>query len=160
MSAHIDLTEDAANYYVGKTLALSVPIEPFIFDTDRRVGFKLYVAGTTADQIIAGTAVPEDATGKTFTFTVRRKPKDDDVVIYKISGDGISVVGAFDPDPTNNTQYIEVFIQDTDTFDEDASPSVYVKPGLYHYALKCIDDDVEDVKVWGTWELMQTSARE
>ena len=131
------------------------------FDTDRRLSYTVYDGDPTAEEIEAGTAVCVDVAGWALAWTLRKKPNTSVALIEKTSVDGITIEGIFDPSPAINTQRVIVEIEDTDTYDPDASPEVYVKPSTtYAYALKRTDDGEETILAFGSFTLLQAAAWE
>lgn len=110
--------------------------------------------------IQAGTATPVDVGSYELAWLLRRKDNaSDPALISKESFAGISVVGVFDADPQVNTQRVAVVLEDTDTWDESASPAVAFKAGKYRYSLKRLDAGLETVLVFGSLEFMMATAR-
>lgn len=140
----------------------------FVIDTDETLSFEILrrpISMSDADfaaAAAAGTLTVEDVTGRAFSFTLRKKAKSTDVVMFKTTGSpgGVTITGVHDPVQSVNSQRVEVQIDDTDTWDEDASPPVYVKPGKYDYAVKRIDEGLEKVHIYGAFEWLLLSARE
>lgn len=124
-----------------------------VFDTDVTLPFVIYDGDDLTDDALqalidAGTAPEKDVTGWTLGFYVRKKANSaDPALIYKATGgNGITIEGSFGGSPA---QTIEVTIEDSDTYDPDASPAVELKAGDYQYALKRLDEGAETVLVWG-----------
>ncbi len=140
------------------------PTRRIFYDTDNVLRFQNFVgeyeneAAITA-ALAAGTAVCEDASTWSISFSVRKKSRGP-LLIYKESADGIAVTGTFDADPVDNEQRIEVTIEDTDIYDPSASPPVDVKGGNYIYALKRIDPGFERILAFGVWVIPETAAHE
>lgn len=132
------------------------------FDTDRVLRYAVFQGNPTAEEIAAGDAVPEDITGWSLAWTLRRTPKSQTALIEKATGgSGITITGSYNVDPSINTQRVEVLIEDTDTYDPDASPEVNVKPSTsYAYALKRTDDGAESILAFGAFTLLQAAAWE
>lgn len=95
------------------------------------------------------------------SWVLRKKVNSPDpALITKTVGFGVTVTGTFDTDPITNTQYVEVMLEDTDTYDPNGSPSRHVKPGTYAYALKRTDDGSEGILAWGSFTFIQAAAWE
>jgi hypothetical protein len=108
--------------------------------------------------IAAGTAVPKDVTGWAFRFVVKTAATDDDddALIVKTTAAGVVVVGTFDVDDPD-AQYVEVTIEDTDSY--DPSPVLVIDPGMYVHALKRTDDGSESIVAFGKWQFALAAAR-
>lgn len=95
---------------------------------------------------------PEDVTGWTFDWALRRRNDDaDPAVLEKTSVSGISITGTYNADPAQNTQRVEVTIADTDTEDLPAGP--------YRHSLKRTDDGSETILSFGNAVLQRATAR-
>jgi hypothetical protein len=129
-------------------------------DTDFSISYRMWQGDPTPAQIANNTAVPEDVTGQTFSWTMREQLDSATPAIYKTSSDGITITGTYNVDPLLNTQRVVVRIKDTDTYDPDVSPQIFLTPGIYYYALKRIDPDNESIRTKGTLVLQLTAARE
>lgn len=134
------------------------------YDTDRLLRYTIYRGDPTAADIAAGDAIPQDVSGWSLAWVLRKKAKSPDPpLISKSNVDSppsIAIVGTYDADPVVNTQRVEVTIEDTDTYDPDASPVLEIKPGTYVYALKRIDDGSETILAYGSFTLLQAAAWE
>ena len=131
------------------------------FDTDRVFEYTLYEAAPDLDaQIAAGTAVPEDVTGWALSWVLRKKVNSTEILIEKIVGEGIEIVGTYNASMALNTQRIRVTLAATDTYNVLVSPPVTIKAGKYQYALKRTDDGAEDIKAYGSFQLLQAAAWE
>lgn len=130
------------------------------YDTDNFLDFTVYQGNPTAEQIEAGDVIPEDISAYELTWVLKKKAKDTLELITKTIGDGIEILGDYDPDPAINTQIARVTLKDTDTYDPDVSPEVNIKPGTYVHALKRTDEDNETVYTVGTFTLLQAAAWE
>lgn len=134
------------------------------YDTDQLLVFTVYQGNPTQAQINASQAIPEDVSGYALAFVLRKKPSSaDPPLIYKdntASPSDIAVTGVYNVDPEINTQQVEVFLRDTDTYDPDGSPVVIIKPGTYAYALKRLDEDAETIYRYGKLKLTQAAAWE
>jgi hypothetical protein len=134
-----------------------------VFDTDVVLPFRIYDGdGLTDDElqalITAGTATEKDITSWDLAFTVRRKLNSaDPPLIYKETGDGITLEGTFGGSPL---QTVLVALEDTDTYDPDSSPAVLIKEGVYVYALKRLDAGAETVLAYGNLTIQRTGAWE
>jgi hypothetical protein len=140
-----------------------VATDKVFYDTDRVLRYTVYAGDPTEAEILAGTAVPVDVSGWAIGWTLRKKPgTTDPPLIHKEIGSpgGITVVGTFNADPEVNTQRVEVLLEDSDTYDPGADPALSIKPGLYSYALKRLDDGSEGILAWGTFTLLQAAAWE
>lgn len=131
------------------------------YDTDNILKFRVWSGDPTAAEIAANTATPQDVTGWTMSWTLRKKAKTaDPPLIYKTTSSGIAITGVFNADPLVNTQRVEVTIEDTDTYDVSVSPNVIIKAGMYEHALKRTDTGSEGILTWGTFKLLQAAAWE
>lgn len=84
-----------------------------------------------------------DVSTYTLQYVLRKHNKDaDPALISKTVGSGITVTGAFHPDPATNAQVVLVAIADVDTDD--------LKEGDYQHALKRQDAGVETVLAYTT----------
>lgn len=131
------------------------------FDTDRILRYTVYQGNPTAAEIAAVTAIPQDVSGWSLAWTLRKKLTGA-AMIEKLTGSpgGIAITGTYNVDPAVNTQRVEVTLADTDTYDPDASPAVNLKAGSYVYALKRTDDGEETVLAYGKFKLLQAAAYE
>lgn len=136
--------------------------DKIFFDTNRVIEYRVWQGDPTTEDIESSppSAVPEDVSGMTFGWTLRKTPKASTVLIQKTMLDGISITGTFNADPAINTQRVRVALSDKDTYDPDASPPVHIKGGNYHYALKRLDTGVETIVTWGKFTLLQAAAWE
>lgn len=133
------------------------------FDTDRTLVYTVYAGDPTAAQIAAGTAVPLNVAGFTVAWVLRKTPTSAVPLIEKTnegSPSDISITGVYNVSPLINTQRIEVILRDYDTYDPTGSPTVEVKAGNYHYALKRLDTDAEAILAWGRFRLLRAAAWE
>lgn len=138
------------------------------FDTDRILSYEIFARELTlAEQVALESgddvdAPMQDVAGWELAWTLRKAPKTATALIDKASGGGgITVVGVFNVSRSLNTQRVEVLVEDTDTYDPDVSPEVYVKPSTtYAYALKRTDEGQEGILAWGGFTLMQAAAWE
>lgn len=130
------------------------------YDTDRLLRYTIYQGGSTAAEIAAGTAIPEDVTGWALTWVLKKKVDGAALIEKATSGSGIVISGVYDADPSVNTQRVEVTIDDTDTYDPDASPEIEIRPGDYVYALKRTDAGGETILAYGKFKLLQAAAWE
>lgn len=131
------------------------------FDTDRTLRYAVYEGDPTAEQIAAGTAVPKDVAAMDLAWVLRKKVNSiDPPLIEKTLSAGISITGIFNVDPTVNTQRVQVQLDDTDTYDPDASPPVEIKAGTYVYALKRLDAGAETILAEGSFTLLRAAAWE
>lgn len=101
-------------------------------------------------------AVPVDMAGATLSWMLKKRKKDpdEDAFIEKTTADGISLIGAFDADPTRNEQRIYVTIAAADT-NAYGSPAAALAAGSYWHELKRMDAGQETVLLEGTCRLMQ-----
>jgi hypothetical protein len=116
-------------------------------DTDRILRYKAFKGNPTAAQIAANEAVPENVTGWTLLWVlsaVGGAP-----LVSKTTGSGISITGIYNADPLQNTQRIEVLLEDTDT--------LALAGGTYVYKLKRTDAGEETVLAFGTFELLEAA---
>lgn len=130
------------------------------YDTDLWLSYTIYVGEPSEAEILAGTAVPADVTGWTFSWVLKRKAKNTIKLIEKLSGVSpteIEVIGIYNADPALNTQRVRVRLEDTDTYNPIASPAVDVKPGSYVYGLKRTDAGFETILVEGAFKLRQAA---
>lgn len=83
--------------------------------------------------------VPVDMSGWSVRFMVKRRLSvaDDDALIDKSTGDGLTISGTYDADPAVNTQVISGTIEDEET---DG-----IKPGTCHFEWKRTDEGFERV---------------
>lgn len=97
-------------------------------------------------------ATPQDVTGWTFEWSVRRRSWDaDPPTLQKTSAaGGITITGAFNAVRTSNTQRVVVTVADTDTENLD--------PLDYAHALKRIDAGSETVLAYGDFTLLSAAA--
>ena len=103
---------------------------------------------------------PVDVSGWDLIWVLRKKDGSaDPALIEKETGDGITVVGAFDSDPAANTQRVRVTLLDTDTYDPEASPAVELRKGKYRHSLKRLDDGSETILVFGSFQFLQATSR-
>lgn len=134
------------------------------YDTDKLLIYTIWQGEPTQAQIDAGQAVPEDVTGWDLAWVMRAKPSSPDPpLIEKFSAGSpadIAITGVYNVSPGSNTQRVEVTLHDTDTYDPDASPAVNLKPKIYHYALKRLNDGAETILAFGKLKLSQAAAWE
>ena len=130
------------------------------FDTDQLLRFTIYQGNPTIQQILAKQAIPQDVNGWTLSWTLRKEPKTELPLLLKTIGAGIEITGNYDVNPDNNTQRVDVTLEDTDTFDPTADPPVVIKPGTYAFALKRLDEGEETILTWGSFELLQAAGWE
>jgi len=109
---------------------------------------KLYFPVTAGDN-----KTPEDASGWSIDFFVRKEDLSSTVLIQKsttVPGE-IAVTGVYDPDPAVNTQRIEVTLESADT--------ALLKPRVYRFALERVDVGVKSVLAFGDFNLSSSAAR-
>lgn len=128
------------------------------YGTDRLLRYTVYQGNPSAAEISGGTAVPQNISGWTLEWVLRKKASSEELLIQKATGDGIDIVGVYNADPLVNTQRAEVLLSDTDTYDPTAAPPVSVKPGTYVYALKRMDAGEETILAYGAFTLLQAAA--
>lgn len=136
--------------------------DKIFYDTDQILRYTIYAPGATDAQIAAGTAIPQDVTGWSMSWTLRRKTGSPDppLILKTTSGGGITITGVFNSDPLLNTQRVDVLIEDKDTYDTSVNPIVNIEPGMYQYALKRTDTANETILAWGSFELLQAAGWE
>lgn len=137
-----------------------VEADQVFFDTNKRLVFTAYEGNPTAAEILAGTATPQDVAGMEFSWTLRKTLTSAARLIYKTSGDGITIEGSYNATPASNTQRIVVTLSDKDTYDPDADPPVSIKAANYFHALKRTDDGSETVYTHGRFLLRWSAAWE
>lgn len=142
------------------------------FDTDRIFRFTVYADNPYPEDIAAGeyrsahhghqigdALVLEDVTGKSIGWTLRKQPNSITALIEKTTDTGgVTIVGVFGSSPPS--QFVEVRLEDTDTYNPTASPPVHIKAGKYHHALKCLDPGTEGILSYGPFLLSQAAAWE
>lgn len=105
-----------------------------------------------------------DAEGFGLQFDVRLTDRADKVFITKQTGLGspaeIEVIGVFNSDPAQNTQFIVVHLLRADTYDESVSPpEILVRPNIYRYSLDRTDGGSETVHTFGELVVLQSAVR-
>lgn len=151
MALQIDITKDD-RVFIGE---------------DKKLQFAVYnQTGLTDAELLAlidaGTAEPLDVSAWDLIWSLRRKDKSSDpALIEKTNGSpaGITVIGTYNATQSVNTQRVQVQINDTDSWDPDASPAVALKAGTYRHSLKRLDDGLETVLVFGKFVFMQSTTR-
>jgi hypothetical protein len=133
----------------------------FYYDTDNVLEYTIAAGRPALEDVQAGVYVPRDVTGWSIGWTMRKKVDDVVATIHKeTGGNGVTITGTYDSDPQVNTQRVEVFIQDEDTYDTSTSPVVNVLPGTYFYALKRLDTASERILAEGKITLVKVAAWE
>lgn len=135
--------------------------DQMFYDTDRVLRYQVFQGSPTLEEVLANTAIPDDVTGWSLVWVLRRSAKATAILIEKsTAGGGITITGVYDADPLANTQRVLVAIDDTDTYGPVVDPVEIVKPGVYEYALKRLDPGSETILAWGSFELIQAAAWE
>lgn len=139
--------------------------DKIFYDTDNILNYTVYQGDPTAEEIEAGTAVPQDVSGWTLGWFFRKKTGTaDPPLIYKSNtgspADGIAIIGAYNVSPSLNTQRVQVTLGERDTYDPLASPAVVIRPGDYNYSLKRLDEGSNTILAWGKFKLIQAAAWE
>jgi hypothetical protein len=119
-------------------------------DTDRILRYSVYQPAPNA-------AVPQDVTGWSLAW-VLRAVGGAALITKTTGGGGITITGVYDTDPDVNTQRVDVQLQASDTYNDEAVPAIAIAPGTYIYALKRTDAGQEDVLAWGTFDLLACAA--
>ncbi len=134
------------------------------FDTDKPLSFVIYQGEPTADDIAAGTAIPEDVSSWDLEWMLRKKVNSADppLIVKTTAGSpaGIQITGTYNADPETNTQRVEILLEDTDTYGPEDDPVVIVKEGDYVHALKRLGDGVETILTYGSFKLLRAAAWE
>lgn len=137
--------------------------DQIFYDADRVLRYAVYQGNPTAAEVAAGTAIPENVAGWECSWTLRRTV-DGAVLIQKTTGSGITISGTYNASALLNTQRIEVFLEDTDTYTAGAQPEdppvVDIAPGNYVYALKRLDAGAETPLAYGKLKLLKTAGWE
>lgn len=107
----------------------------YFIGTDKRYVFTTYTDLTEA--------VVSEVTGYGTAFTIKRRVNDaDGAALFTATGE---VTGAFNANPSVNTQIITVSIDEADMED--------VSSGVAHWSLRRTDDGSKAVMAYGTIEL-------
>ncbi len=130
--------EKTANIFVGEDKQVKFPV----YDDDSSEAVKPAL----------------DVSGFAMTWILRKSDTAADALLTKATGgQGITVTGTFDADPSVNTQRVVVALADTDTADNTGA--VLIKPGKYRYSLKRTDADSETILAFGNFVLREATAR-
>lgn len=146
----------------GETTETWKPSRIFL-GTDFTLPFTVYdMEGKTQAEveaeIEAGTATEVDVSGWDIRFAIKSAPKNEDPgLIEKEVGQGITIEGTFGGSPP---QRVVVTIEDTDSYDPDASPIVDLKPKKYWYALKRTDPGSETIIAYGQFQFLEAATHE
>lgn len=140
MALKQDITAESLRWFTGE---------------DKRLTFAIYGSDAVVDEngVVSGT--PQDVSGWTFSWMVKRNPqRDADALIAKsTSHSEIEIVGTYDADPAVNTQRVRVEITDDDL--------AALRSGVaYYHELKRTDPGLETVLAHGTLVLAQAVHRE
>jgi hypothetical protein len=92
---------------------------------------------------------PQDVSGWTLSWRLKRLKSDADsaALLTKTTSSGIAISGAYNVDPTLNTQVVTVTVADTDT-----DP---IAPGTAYHELKRTNDASETVLAFGAVRLLR-----
>ena len=116
--------------------------------TDRTLAFEIFAPDGVA---------MEDVVGQAFRWSMRKavsrvepfRTRHETELCVRTTGDGITITGVYNSSRALNTQRVTVSIRDTDTES--------LAGGQYEHALKRTDPDNEDIKSYGTVELLVAS---
>jgi hypothetical protein len=96
----------------------------FFLGEDKTLAFTVYDPDATEDEIKAQTAAPQDITGWTLEFTVRRDPESFVITFTKTTDDDVVIIDG-------GLGQVDVYIHATDT--------VTLSEGVYYYTLRRSD---------------------
>jgi hypothetical protein len=158
MAVEINYVAPDDGFFVGTDFGLEYVLYEQPSDmTDAK--FQALIDAALADDTVPD-LVPIDLAGKTWAWVLRLKDKSPDpALIEKTSADGITIEGVYNADPSLNTQVMVVSVEDSDSYDPDASPAVELKPKKYRFSVKRMDDGFEQVHVFGYFQFLQATAR-
>jgi hypothetical protein len=124
-------------------IEFNIPEDKVFMGENKKLRFKIYQAdGVT----------PLDLTGRSLIWVVRKTDKASDPAILSkatAGAAGIAIVGAYNVDPTINTQVAEVSI--------DAADTSVLRPLTYRHSMKEVTDTT--ILSFGDFPLAQATAR-
>lgn len=159
MAVEINIVSPERRVFIGTDLRLEFVLYGQPSDVTDEEFQALIDAALAADTVPALT--PINVAGKDWIWVLRKTDKAaDPALIEKASGgDGITVEGTYNADPEVNTQLLVVTLEDTDSYDPDASPAVALKAKKYRHSLKRVDDGFETIMAFGNFQFLQATAR-
>lgn len=116
----------------------------FFIGEDKTLSFTVYDPDATADQIAALTATPQDVTGWTLAFNLRRDPESVDLTLQKTTDDDVVIIDAVGGQ-------VDVYMHAADTSS--------LSPGVYFYTLRREDTDHHNDLAFGDFVLRLGAAR-
>jgi hypothetical protein len=116
----------------------------YFLGSDATLEFTVYDSNSTEETIKNGTATPQDISGWSFEYVVRRDPESINQTFRKTTDDDISVT-----DGPNGQVQVTIF--DTDTRDLTA--------GVYYYTLRRNDPLFHNPVAFGEFVMLQGATR-